>query len=411
LNAYALAALPLLIWICLALARGGFWRLAPFIDSGSRDPAPARRVVIVIPARNEAAVIGAAVSSLATQTFTGFVHLIVVDDASTDGTAQIAAAAAGSSGFSAHLSVVRASALPGGWTGKLWALAQGIAAAAPFAADYLLFTDADILHARNSIETLVRRAEREQRDLVSHMVRLSTATVAERLLIPAFVFFFFKLYPPRWIADPGRRAAAAAGGCILIRPQMLERIGGIQAIRSRIIDDCALARAVKEADGRIWLGLSQTTRSLRVYRSAGEVGAMISRTAFSQLGHSYVLLVATALGLLCTYLAPVALLVTGNPVAMGLGLVAWVLMSVCYLPMVRFYQLPAPWCLCLPPIALFYLGSVLHSAVQYALGRGGYWKGRLQDAPSSGYPENASLVLENGEVVGPEAVEIRNQGS
>jgi hopene-associated glycosyltransferase HpnB len=243
------------------------------------------------------------------------------------------------------------------------------------------------------------------------MVRLSTATPAERLLIPAFVFFFFKLYPPRWIADPARRTAAAAGGCILIRPQMLERSGGIQAIRSQIIDDCALARAVKKAGGRTWLGLSPATRSLRVYRSAGEVGAMISRTAFSQLGHSYVLLVVTVLGLLCTYLAPVALLVTGNPVAMGLGLLAWILMSLCYLPMVRFYELPAPWCLCLPPVALFYLGSVLHSAMQYARGRGGYWKGRLQDTPSSGSPESVALSLENGEVVGPEAVEIGNQGS
>jgi hopene-associated glycosyltransferase HpnB len=410
LNAYAIAALPLIIWTCLAFARGGFWRLAPFVDARSPSPAPARRVVIVIPARDEAAAIGATVTSLATQSFSGFLHLIVVDDASTDGTAKIAAAAASRSGFSSHLTVVHAAALPPGWTGKLWALAQGVAAAAQFAPDYLLFTDADILHSRDSVETLVSRAERDERDLVSHMVRLSTVTRVERLLIPAFVFFFFKLYPPRWIADSSKRTAGAAGGCVLIRPRMLERIGGVEAIRSQIIDDCSLAGAVKQAGGRVWLGLSPESRSLRVYRSAAEVGAMISRTAFSQLRHSYLLLIATALGLLCTYLAPVAMLLTGNPVVMALGLLAWGLMSLCYLPMVRFYQLPPFWCLCLPLIAVFYLGSVVHSAVQYARGRGGYWKGRMQDAPASGYPEEGTLAVENGEVVGAEAIEVGDQG-
>jgi hopene-associated glycosyltransferase HpnB len=410
LNAYTLAAVPLVIWIYLWLARGRFWRVGPFVDRRPLTPAPPRRVVIVIPARNEAEAIGATVSSLAKQSFGGFVHLIVVDDASTDGTAELAASAAARSGFSAHLSVVQAAALPEGWTGKLWALSQGVVAAAPFAPDYLLLTDADISHAPDSIDILVRRAELDERDLVSHMVRLSTATRVERLLIPAFVFFFFKLYPPSWIADPSRRTAGAAGGCVLIRPPMLERIGGIQAIRSRIIDDCALARAVKQAGGRIWLGLAPQTRSLRVYRTAAEVGAMISRTAFSQLGHSYLLLLATLVGLLCTYVAPVALLFTGDPTAMGLGALALLLMSLCYLPMVRFYGLPAYWCLCLPLIALFYLGSVLHSALQYARGRGGYWKGRLQDAPTAGYPHPARLVLENRELVVPEPIEVRDQG-
>jgi hopene-associated glycosyltransferase HpnB len=384
LNVYAVAAIPLLIWAYLAVARGGFWRIAPFTVTHSEAPASPRRVVIVIPARNEAAAIGAAVSSLASQSFTGFVHLVVIDDGSTDGTAAAAAAAGAASGFSSHLSVIRGAALPRGWTGKLWALSQGVAAAAPFAPDYLLFTDADISHGRDSIDTLVGRAERHDQDLVSHMVLLSSATAAERFLIPAFVFFFFKLYPPRWIAAAGARTAGAAGGCILIRPQMLERIGGIETIRSQIIDDCALARAVKAAGGRIWLGLSAETHSLRVYRSAAEIGAMISRTAFSQLGHSYLLLMAAVFGLLLTYVAPLALLFTGNSVAMSLGLLSWALMSCCYLPFVRLYGLPALWCLCLPLIALFYLGAVLHSAVQYARGRGGNWKGRLQDAPSSG---------------------------
>ncbi len=366
------------------MARGGFWRLAPYIVARANPPASPRRVVIVIPARNEAADIGAAVASLGSQSFAGFMHLIVVDDASTDGTAEAAIAAAASCRLKGQLTVIRGSALPRGWTGKLWALAQGIEAAARFVPDYLLFTDADIRHGPGSLDALVGRAERDDRDLVSHMVRLSTATTAERLFIPAFVFFFFKLYPPRWIAAPAVRTAGAAGGCVLIRPQVLQRMGGIEAIRSQIIDDCALARAVKRAGGRIWLGLAPETRSLRVYRSASEIGAMISRTAFSQLGHSYLLLLATVLGLLCTYVAPVALLFTGSPVSRGLGALAWALMSLCYLPMVRFYGLRSWWCLCLPLIAVFYLGSVLHSAVQYARGRGGKWKGRLQDARSSG---------------------------
>ena len=384
LTAYVVAAIPLAIWVYLALARGGFWRLAPYIVARPGGAASPRTVVVVIPARNEASAIGLAIASLAGQSFTGPTHVIVVDDGSTDGTAEAATLAARSSGLSPNLTVIRGAALPQGWTGKLWALSQGISAAARFAPDYLLFTDADIRHGRDSIDSLVARAEVHDRDLVSHMVRLSTATAAERLFIPAFVFFFFKLYPPRWIADPAASTAGAAGGCILIRPQMLARVGGIEAIRSQIIDDCALARAVKQAGGRIWLGLSSETRSVRVYSAAGEIGAMISRTAFSQLGHSYLLLGATVFGLLCTYVAPLALLFTGNRVAMVLGALAWALMSLCYLPMVRFYALSPLWCLCLPLIALFYLGSVLHSAVQYARGRGGKWKGRLQDARSSG---------------------------
>jgi hopene-associated glycosyltransferase HpnB len=336
--------------------------------------------VVVIPARNEAALIGTAVASLARQAFAGVIHLIVVDDGSTDGTAEAAVAAARAAGVCPRFTLIRGAALPRGWTGKLWALSQGVAAAEPLAADYLLFTDADICHGPTSVASLVANADTYDRDLVSHMVKLATVAPAERLLIPAFVFFFLKLYPPAWIAAPRRQQAAAAGGCILIRPAALARIGGLQAIRSQIIDDCALARAVKHSGGRIWLELTADSRSLRSYASSAEIGAMISRTAFAQLRHSYLALAATLVGLFLTYLFPAVLLFLGDPLLACFGLAALLLMSVCYLPMVRFYGLSPLWSLCLPLIALFYTGAVIHSAVRYARGGGGQWKGRVQDA-------------------------------
>jgi hopene-associated glycosyltransferase HpnB len=378
-NAYGIAAIPILIWAYLLLGRGQFWRVTA--DGIAPPPAAAaRHVVVVMPARNEVPVIGAAVTSLARQAFNGLIQLIVIDDGSTDGTAEAARAAARAAGALARFTLLQGATLPSGWTGKLWALAQGVAAADKLGADYLLFSDADICHEPASVASLVADAEAHDRDLVSRMVKLSTATRAERLLIPAFVFFFFKLYPPAWVADPRRKLAAAAGGCILIRPEALARAGGLQAIRSHIIDDCALARAVKNSGGRIALELAADTTSLRSYRSFGEIGAMISRAAFAQLRHSYLLLAATLLGLFLTYLLPAGLLFCGDAPLVCLGLAALLLMSLCYLPMVRFYGLSAFRSLCLPLIALFYTGALIHSAVQYARGSGGKWKGRVQDA-------------------------------
>ena len=376
---YGIAVIPLLIWAYLLLARGRFWRVAA---PGAAVPptAPAGRVVVLIPARNEAATIGATVSSLARQTFAGVIHLIVIDDGSNDCTAEVALAAARESGILERFTLLRGAPLPSGWTGKLWALAQGVESAARLDADYLLFTDADISHGPTSVGSLVAEAVAHDRDLVSHMVQLSTALPAERLLIPAFVFFFFKLYPPAWIADPRHKTAAAAGGCLLIRPATLARAGGLVAIRSQIIDDCALARLVKDSGGRIFLGLAADARSLRNYRSAAEIGAMISRTAFAQLRHSYLLLLATLLGLFLTYLLPAVLAFSSDPPLVCLGLGALLLMSISYLPMVRFYRLSPLWSLCLPLIACFYMGALIHSVVQYARGRGGMWKGRVQDA-------------------------------
>jgi hopene-associated glycosyltransferase HpnB len=374
-----LAALSLLIWLYLLLARGGFWRIAS--DSARSPPALklTRRVVAIIPARDEAAVIGQAVSSLLQQSYGSLLHVIVVDDGSTDGTASAALEAAERIGAAARLTVVAGAPLRPGWTGKLWAMSQGVAAAVALEPDFLLLTDADIYHQTSNVESLVANAENHRRDLVSYMVELRVATLAEKLLIPAFVFFFFQLYPPKWIASPHAATAAAAGGCMLLRRQMLARIGGLEAIRSQLIDDCALARATKAAGGSVWLQTTRTARSLRPYGSFAEIGRMISRSAFNQLRHSYLLLAATVLALSVTYLLPPLLLFAERPLPIALAAASWALMSGCYAPMVRFYRLSPLWSLCLPAIALFYAAATVHSALQYSLRRGGAWKGRIQD--------------------------------
>jgi len=386
--AQAAAAVPLAIWLYLLLARGGFWRVRRMLGPPSAPAATAVHgpVIAVIPARDEAEGIGRAVSSLLAQTLTPPLQVIVVDDGSTDGTDDVALRAAEECGARARLTVLRGMPPAPGWTGKLWAMSQGVAAACARQPDFLLLTDADIEYAPGEVAALAAKAESERLDLVSLMVRLSTRTFAERCLIPAFVFFFLKLYPPAWIASPRSAVAGAAGGCMLIRPAALARAGGLSAIRGRIIDDCALAGAVKSSGGRIWLGLARRTRSLRVYGSFAEIGSMISRTAFNQLRHSYLLLAATLLGLLATYLAPPILLLTRAPGPMLLGAAAWLLMTVCYLPMLRYYRVGSGYAPLLPVIALFYAAATVHSAFEYAAGRGGKWKGRAQDVPPAGDP-------------------------
>lgn len=384
---FALAALPLLIWIHLLLFRGGFWRLDYRLAVPS-GPAQARRIVVVIPARDEADLIGDTVGALLSQHYAGAIHIVLVDDASTDGTAAAAARAAEDCGSAGRLTVIAGKPLPPGWSGKVWAMAQGVDAAAELAPDYLLFTDADIHHDGGAVAALVARADSTCADLVSCMVELRAATLAERALVPAFVFFFFMLYPPAWIAESRARTAGAAGGCMLMRPAALARLGGLQAIRSELIDDCALARATKRSGGGTWLGLTRLSRSTRPYGTFGAVGRMISRTAFNQLRHSYLLLAGTLLGLAATYLLPPALLLTHEKVPMVLGASAWLLMSVAYAPIVHFYRLPRAWVLSLPLVALFYAGATAHSALQFARRRGGQWKGRAQDhhAPAVRHP-------------------------
>ena len=363
------AAASLAIWLYLLLARGAFWRMRP-------DPAlaalhaPAPSVTAVVPARNEALVVARSIASLAAQQYPGEFQTILVDDASQDGTASLARAAVPT------LRVVAARPLPPGWTGKMWAVSEGASAAT---GDYLLLTDADIVHPPGHLAALVARARQGNYDMVSYMVRLQCRTLAEQALIPAFVFFFFLLYPPAWIRDPRRRTAGAAGGCILIRRAALERIGGIARIRAELIDDCALADAVKRSGGRVWLGLSETAASIRPYATFGEIGHMISRTAFTQLRRSPLLLAATVAGLALTYLAPPLLtLAAPRGPAQGMGALAWLLMTVAYFPAVRYATRNWFWAPLLPVISLFYLAATLHSAFAHWRGRGGMWKGRAQ---------------------------------
>jgi hopene-associated glycosyltransferase HpnB len=359
------ALVPLVIWCVLLLARGGFWRVNKHFALHVAE-APSRSIAVVIPARDEAENIGNTVSSLRTQNVPGTVRIFVVDDNSTDGTALAAQ--------SADATVITGKPLPPGWTGKLWALSQGIQEAVTYDPDFLLFTDADITHDRGSLSELIAIAESRNYDLTSFMVKLACRTFAERALIPAFVFFFLLLYPP------GRQSTVgAAGGCILIRPEALRKIGGISAIRQEVIDDCALANAVKRSGGRVWMGLTNDRRSERSYATFSEIGRMISRTAFNQLNHSALLLAVTILGLVVTYVLPLILLLSGSPLLFFFGAASWLLMATAYLPMVRFYKLAPLWSFALPFVAIFYAGATIHSAIQYWTGRGGFWKGRAQD--------------------------------
>ena len=374
--AFSIAAVSCLIWLYLIGARGQFWRVAP-AALPRLESASAPRIAVIVPARNEADVIAQPVLSLLQQDYSGPLHVFVVDDHSSDGTAEVVRGAAAAK--PGALTIVSAAPLPPGWTGKMWALSQGVQHASNFAPDYFLFTDADIVHASNSVSTSVALAQARNRDLVSFMVKLRCESLAERALIPAFVFFFFLLYPPEWVNHRKSNAAAAAGGDILVGADALARIGGISSIRNQLIDDCALAREIKRG-GSIWLGLTEQARSIRPYGTFGVIGRMISRNAFYQLKHSVWLLIGTIIGLAVTYAAPPVLLFFGSWTLL-LGASAWLLMTCCFIPIVRFYSLSPLWALALPLVAIFYAGATVHSAIQYWLGRGGEWKDRVQDAP------------------------------
>ncbi len=375
--ALGVAALSFAVWLYLLLGRGFFWR--PY--EGVAVPLPERwpSVVAIVPARNEAVVVGEAVASLLAQRYDGDFRIVLVDDHSTDGTAETARAAAAGRGGEGRLALEPAPPLPTGWTGKLWALNTGAEAVERCgdSPDFYLFTDADIVHSPANLAGLVARAEAERRDLVSEMVLLRCRSPAERFLIPAFVFFFAMLYPFGWSNDPRRGTAAAAGGCVLLRRSAYRRIGGLAAIRGALIDDCALAKAVKSSGGATWLGLTREARSVRPYPAIADVWRMVARTAYAQLGYSPLLLAGTVLGLAVTYLAPVALVFAGGAAA-WLATAAWAAMTLAYLPMVRFYGLPPLYAPLLPAAASVYLAATVDSARRYWRGAGGEWKGRVE---------------------------------
>ncbi|WP_371614596.1 glycosyltransferase [Streptomyces sp. NBC_00454] len=396
------ACVSLAVWLWLTFGQGMFWR------TDTRLPprhAPARwpSVAIIVPARDEAAVLPLSLPSLLAQDYPGEAEVILVDDGSSDGTAALARRLA-----DAHPGLPLTILSPGdpdpGWTGKLWALRHGIthavtptpappapstpSAPSPPSAPppaYLLLTDADIAHEPDSLRELVAAATSAGLDLVSQMARLRAVSAWERLIVPAFVYFFAQLYPFRWINHPTARTAAAAGGCVLLRTEAAVRAGVPDSIRQAVIDDVSLARAVQRTGGRIWLGLAERVDSVRPYDSLGDLWRMVSRSAYAQLRHQPALLAGTVAGLVLVYLVPPAALLAGlaagRPAVAWAGGLAWLLMTATYLPMLRYYRQPPALAPLLPLTALLYLLMTVDSAVQHYRGRGASWKGRTYARP------------------------------
>ncbi len=365
-----LAAAACLAWAVLLFGRGMFWRARDDDRDALRLPPLAHwpEVQVIIPARDEADTIGATVRSLVMQDYPGRFSILVVNDRSTDHTGALARAAGAE--------VLEGRGRAPGWSGKLHALDQGLQAVAGRGHEFLLFTDADITHAPDSLRRLVQRAEAGGLDLVSLMARLRCESAAERWMIPAFVFFFQMLYPFRWSNDPAARTAAAAGGCVLLRRAAFEARGGLTPIRGRIIDDCALAGLMKGGGSAIWLGLTDRVHSLRAYPDFGTIRAMVARTAYAQLGYNPALLAGMVLAMALVFLAPPLLALFGTGGAQWLGAVAWGAMVVAFAPMLRRFGLAVERGILLPLIAAFYLAFTLDSAWAEWRGRGGVWKGR-----------------------------------
>lgn len=401
-----LTLISLIIWIVLVFFWGQFWRCNQCLDEDLLQPALQREselsVCAVIPARNEAEVLPKTLRSLLQQTYP--IAAILVDDQSTDGTATVAKEVAESLGVEVvcvdlsspslskilekdrtRLYILSSQPLPAEWTGKLWALEQGTRYAATLnpPPDYLLLSDADIDRVPGNVQSLVTKAQAEDLDLVSLMVLLRCQSFWEKLLVPAFIFFFQKLYPFPWVNDPPKSTAAAAGGCILVKRSALERIGGIECIKTALIDDCALAKAVKCSNpkSKIWLGLTRSAYSLRPYDSLATIWDMVARTAFTQLNYSPLLLLGTLIGMTLIYIVPPVGAIWGSlagnwEVAIA-GFFAWILMTIAYLPTVRFYQRSPVFAFALPVIAFLYTLMTLDSALRHWRGRGGSWKGRV----------------------------------
>jgi squalene synthase HpnD len=387
-----LACLSLVAWIIVLATRRRFWLCDQRLDKQSTTPGHPPDVAVVIPARDEAPTIGQTVRSLLNQSYPGKLRVIVVDDNSTDGTARAAReGAAQVSDGPQRLTVVTGKPLEAGWSGKLWAVHQGLAALDEVLpkAQYVLLTDADIEHAPGNIARLVSKCEREGLSMASLMVKLRCRSLWERLLIPAFVFFFQKLYPFSQINDPKHPLAGAAGGCILARRASLDAIGGVASIRGALIDDCSLAARLKET-GPIWLGLAGRTRSLRPYDDLGEIWRMVARTAYVQLRHSPVLLLGSVLGMTLLYLVPPAAVAWGLAVhdwpALVAGGAGWLGMAAIYRPTLRLYRQSMVLGLLLPLAAFLYTLMTVDSARRHYAGRGGEWKGRAYSAPGGDAP-------------------------
>lgn len=379
-------------WMWLLLGQGQFWRTDQRLPPRA-EPGDWPSVAVVVPARDEATVLPMSLPSLLAQDYPGDAEIFLVDDGSTDGTGELARAlAARDCGL--PLTVVSAGEPDPGWTGKLWALRCGIARARAHQPEYLLLTDADIAHEPDSLRELVSAAQSTGLDLVSQMARLRVQSFWERLVVPAFVYFFAQLYPFRWVNREGARTAAAAGGCVLLRTGAAERAGFPEAIRQAVIDDVSLARAVQRSGGRIWLGLAERVDSVRPYPGLGDLWRMVSRSAYTQLRHNALLLLGTVLGLALIYLAPPLTLVAGvrsgdAPAAWAGGL-AWLVMTGTYLPVLAYYRQSLWLAPLLPFTALLYLLMTVDSAVQHYRGRGAAWKGRTYTRPGRhGGPEAA----------------------
>ena len=371
---FAICFLSFAIWMYLLIARGGFWLARERNHRSIAEPAKWPSVVAVVPARDEADVIATTIGSLLAQDYPGSFRVVLVDDQSSDGTAEIARRLDNSGKFD----VIAGSPRPPGWTGKLWAVAQGVQHAKSHGApDYLWLTDADIAHTPDNLRALVARAETGHYALVSEMAKLHCKSLAERFLIPAFVYFFDQLYPFGWVNDPRDKTAAAAGGSMLARRDVLERAGGIESIRGEIIDDCALSRRMKQ-QGPIWLGLTEMATSIRPYQGMAEIGRMVSRSAYAQLHYSPFYLAGTVASMMLLYVVPpVATLDMWDPSGLA-GLLAWVAMAISFQPMLRFYRVSPLWGLALPAIGLVYTAFTIDSARKFWNGQGGMWKGRAQ---------------------------------
>jgi hopene-associated glycosyltransferase HpnB len=374
--AFIVASVALGAWIYLLGFRGMFWLARERDDRGNPIPDPPvwPSVVAIVPARDEAELIEQSAGSLLAQDYPGGFRIFLIDDQSTDNTAALA----GALNRDGRLIVLQGTGRPSGWTGKLWALNQGIVHATEGQPpDYFWFTDADITHTKDNLRHLVARAEHDNLVMVTLMAKLRCESLAERFLIPAFVFFFQMLFPFSWVNRQGSPTAAAAGGCILASRRALERAGSIDSVRKEIIDDCALARRMK-AQGAIWLGLTGRAVSLRRYERLRDIRQMVSRSAYAQLRYSPAILAATIAGMVVLYVAPVLIAMFGTGAARLQAALGWLCMAVAFQPILAFYRRTPLWGLALPLIGLFYAGFTVHSAVQHKRGLGGMWKGRAQ---------------------------------